>query len=185
MPTIALSTPFLNIPDSRGADHSRWVTPPRGEFLCDKVPPPGGEFPPEKVYNESSTFVLLISQVVQRTSNVRKILTSSLRAALSAILEVDAAVIFIDYQNALVAWPYVNTGWNESEGFVNNPTVPSSKSTFSQPFREKCIIREVVRIGSRIICLLSKQWKAKFFILYDVISLARLQGKFEVGQLSE
>ena len=40
----------------------------------------------------------------------------------------------------------------------------SSKSTFSQPFEEKCI-SEVVRIDSIIIFHLSKLWKARFFIL--------------------
>ena len=37
---------------------------------------------------------------------------------------------------------------------------------------------EVVRIGSIIIFHSSKLWKAKFFILCDVIFLVRLQGKF-------
>ena len=37
-----------------------------------------------------------------------------------------------------------------------------------------------VRIGSTIICHPSKLWKAKFFILCDVIFLVRLQGKFEI-----
>ena len=54
-----------------------------------------------------------------------------------------------------------------------------SKRTFSQPFKEKCK-SEVVRIGSIIIFHLSKLWKAKFFILCDVIFLVRLQGKFEI-----
>ena len=56
---------------------------------------------------------------------------------------------------------------------------PSSKTTFSQHFKEKCI-SDVVRIGSTIIFHLSKLWKAKFFILCDVIFLVRLQGKFEI-----
>ena len=37
-----------------------------------------------------------------------------------------------------------------------------------------------VRISSIIIFHLSKLWKPKFFILYDVIFLVRLQGKFEI-----
>ena len=37
-----------------------------------------------------------------------------------------------------------------------------------------------MRIGSIIISHLSKRWKAKFFTLCDVISLVKLQGKFEV-----
>ena len=45
--------------------------------------------------------------------------------------------------------------------------------------QEKCI-SEVVRIGSIIIFHLSKLWKAKFFILCDVIFLVRLQGKIEI-----
>ena len=48
----------------------------------------------------------------------------------------------------------------------------SSKSTFSQTFKEKCII-EVVRIGSIIIFHLRKLWKTKFFILCDVTLLVR------------
>ena len=39
--------------------------------------------------------------------------------------------------------------------------------------------RGIVRIGSIIIFHLSKLWKAKFFILCDVIFLVRLQRKFE------
>ena len=62
-------------------------------------------------------------------------------------------------------------------GYLTLP-LPSSKSTFSQPFQEKCI-SEVVRICSIIIFHLSKLWKAKFFILCDVIFLVRLQEKFE------
>ena len=59
------------------------------------------------------------------------------------------------------------------------PSLPNSKSTFSQPPKEKCI-REKVKIGSRVIFHLSELWKAKFFILCDVIFLMRLQGKFEI-----
>ena len=58
-------------------------------------------------------------------------------------------------------------------------SLPSSRSTFSQPFQEKCI-SEVVRIGVIIICHLSKLWKNKFSILYDGIFLVRLQGKFDI-----
>ena len=57
--------------------------------------------------------------------------------------------------------------------------LPSSKSTFSQPFKDKCISK-VVGIGSIIIFHLSKLWKDKFFILCDVIFLVKLQGKFEI-----
>ena len=53
------------------------------------------------------------------------------------------------------------------------------QAAFSQPSQEKCM-GEVVRIGSEIIFDLSKLWKAKFFILRDVIFLVRLQGKFEI-----
>ena len=53
----------------------------------------------------------------------------------------------------------------------------SSKSTFSKPFKEKCI-SEVVRIGIIIIFHLSKLWKPKFFIKYDVKFLVRLQGNY-------
>ena len=61
-------------------------------------------------------------------------------------------------------------------------SVTSSKSTFSQPFREKCAI-EVVRISSIFIFHLSKLWKAKFFILCDVIFLVRLQGNVKLISL--
>ena len=37
-----------------------------------------------------------------------------------------------------------------------------------------------MRIGSIIICQLSKLSKAKFFILCDVIFLVRLQDKFDI-----
>ena len=39
---------------------------------------------------------------------------------------------------------------------------------------------ELVRIGRKTICHLSKLWEAKFFILCDVIFLVRLQEKFEI-----
>ena len=58
-------------------------------------------------------------------------------------------------------------------------SLPSSKSTFSQSFKEKCT-REVARIGSIIVFHVSKPWKAKFSILRDVILLVRLQGKFDI-----
>ena len=58
-------------------------------------------------------------------------------------------------------------------------SLPSSKSTFSQPFNKKCI-SEVVRIGSIIILHRSKLWKAKLSIVCDVICLMRLQGKFNI-----
>ena len=45
--------------------------------------------------------------------------------------------------------------------------------------KEKCI-GEVMRIGSIIIFHLSKLWKAKFLILFDVIFLVRLQSKFDI-----
>ena len=46
----------------------------------------------------------------------------------------------------------------------------SSKNTFSWPFIEVVLV----------IFHLSKLWKAKFSILCDVLSLVRLQGKFDV-----
>ena len=71
--------------------------------------------------------------------------------------------------------------WSPAYDFELKLTLPlpSSKSTFSQAFKEKCI-SEVVRIVSIIIFHLSKVWKAKFFILCDVIFLVRLQGKFDI-----
>ena len=70
-----------------------------------------------------------------------------------------------------------NIRWREECCFTLS--LPSSKSTFSQPFKEKCT-SEVIRIGSIIIFHLSKLWKAKFFILCDIIYLVRLQEKFEI-----
>ena len=63
-------------------------------------------------------------------------------------------------------------------------SLPSSKSTFSQPFKEK-FISDVVRIGHIIIFHLSKLWKAKFFILCNVIFLVRFQGKFGIDHTWE
>ena len=63
-------------------------------------------------------------------------------------------------------------------------SLPSSKTTFSPPFKEKCI-GEVVRIGSIIISHLSKLWNTKFFIPCDVIFLVRMQGKFEIDHPQE
>ena len=57
-------------------------------------------------------------------------------------------------------------------------SLPSSKSTFSQPVEEKG--SDVVRIGSIIIFILSKLWKGTFLILWDVILLVRLQEKFDI-----
>ena len=53
------------------------------------------------------------------------------------------------------------------------------KRTLSQLHMEKCISEEV-RIGSIITFHLSKLWKAKFFILCDVIFLVRMQEKCEI-----
>ena len=57
-------------------------------------------------------------------------------------------------------------------------SLPSSKTTFPQPFTETCI-REVVGIGSTITFHLSKLYKGKLFILCDAVLLVRLQGEFE------
>ena len=46
-------------------------------------------------------------------------------------------------------------------------------------------IGEMVRIGSIIIVHPSKLWKAKFFMLCDVIFLVRLQGKFDTDHFSD
>ena len=62
---------------------------------------------------------------------------------------------------------------------IKNPSVIDIVSAFSQPFKEKRI-SGVVRIGSIVIFYLSKLWKAKFFILCDVIFLVRLLGKFDI-----
>ena len=73
-----------------------------------------------------------------------------------------------------------STKWPNTWILNTSPSLslPSSKSTFSQPFKDKCI-NDLGRIGSIIIFHLSKLWKAKFSILCDVIFLVRLQGKFE------
>ena len=60
------------------------------------------------------------------------------------------------------------------------PRLPIIKNVHSPNLLKRSSISEVVRIGSVIIFHLSKLWKAKFFILWDVIILARLQGKFEI-----
>ena len=57
-----------------------------------------------------------------------------------------------------------------------------SKTTFFQTFKKKCT-HLLVRIGSIIIFRLSKLWQVKFFILFDVIVLVRLQEKFEIDRL--
>ena len=53
----------------------------------------------------------------------------------------------------------------------------SFQENYPNILQRKCI-SEVARIGSIIIFHLRKQWKAKFFILCDVIFLLMLQGKF-------
>ena len=55
-------------------------------------------------------------------------------------------------------------------GIISTVSLPGSKSTFSQPFKEKCL-SEVVTIGSIILCYLSKLRTAKFSILCAVILL--------------
>ena len=55
---------------------------------------------------------------------------------------------------------------------------PNSKSTFSHPFKTKCI-SEAVTIGSTIIFHPSTLWKGMFVILCHVIFQVRLQAKFE------
>ena len=56
--------------------------------------------------------------------------------------------------------------------------LPSSKSTFSQPFKDNCI-SELVRIGSIIIFCLSKLWEARFFILCDL----NISGEAATGEI--
>ena len=60
----------------------------------------------------------------------------------------------------------------------------SSKGTFSQPFKEKCV-SEVARICSIIIFHLSKLLKVKFSLLCAVIFLVRLQEKFDSDHSQE
>ena len=59
-------------------------------------------------------------------------------------------------------------------------SLPSSQKVHSPNLLKRKCISEVVRIGSAIIFHLSKLWKAKFFILGDVLLLVRLQEKFDI-----
>ena len=71
-----------------------------------------------------------------------------------------------------------STKKRQVQGSHLNLSLPSSKSTFSKPIKEKCM-SEVAGIASIIVFHLSKLWRATFSILCDVISLMRLQGEFE------
>ena len=55
-----------------------------------------------------------------------------------------------------------------------------SQKVHSPNFLTDKYISKVVRISSMIIFYLSKLWKAKFSIQFDVILLVRLQGKFDI-----
>ena len=57
------------------------------------------------------------------------------------------------------------------------------KKVYSPNLSKRKCINEVVRIGSTIIFHLSKLWKAKFFIMWDVIFHVKLQGLFELMSL--
>ena len=61
-------------------------------------------------------------------------------------------------------------------------SLPSSKSTFPQPFKKK-FISEVVRIGWIIIFHLNKLLKTKLSTLCGVIFLARQQGNLKLVTL--
>ena len=63
---------------------------------------------------------------------------------------------------------------------VAKPLHSQAQKVISPNLLSRKCISEVGRIGSIIIFHLSKLWKAKFFILCDVIFLVRLQGKFEI-----
>ena len=58
-------------------------------------------------------------------------------------------------------------------------SLPSSKSTFSQPYKEMYFKWVSENWYSIIMFRVSKLWKARFSILCDVIFLVRLQEKFE------
>ena len=68
---------------------------------------------------------------------------------------------------------------------VINPFTPKLiENTFSQRCKEgieEKWMSNAVRIGSIIIFHCSKLWKAKFYIMCDVIFLVRVWGKFEIG----
>ena len=53
------------------------------------------------------------------------------------------------------------------------------KGTFSQTLKEKCV-RGIARIDGITIFHLNKQWKAKFFLLRDLMFLVRLQGNLKL-----
>ena len=59
-------------------------------------------------------------------------------------------------------------------------SLPSSKSTFCQPFKES----DAMRIGSIIIFFIWVSYE-KFFTLCDVIFLVRLQEKFDIDPPQE
>ena len=65
--------------------------------------------------------------------------------------------------------------------FLLNSFAPKLKKYILPTFYRENVFYVVVNIGSTIICHLStKLWKAKFFMLSDVIFLVRQQGKFEI-----
>ena len=64
------------------------------------------------------------------------------------------------------------TGLHQHTNRSSSLTGLCSELILSQPFKGKMCASEVVRIVSMIICHLNKLWKAKFFILCDVIFLA-------------
>ena len=66
----------------------------------------------------------------------------------------------------------ISNGWTLS--------LLSSKLVHSPNVSNRECICDLLRIGSIIIFHLSKLWKAKFFILCNVIFLVRLQGKFDI-----
>ena len=81
------------------------------------------------------------------------------------------------------SWNSLTRAWPDTVTNTLTLSLLSSKSTFSQPFKEKCV-SEVVRICSIIIFHLSKLWKVKFSILCGVIFMVRLQGKFDIDHSS-
>ena len=85
-------------------------------------------------------------------------------------------------------WLYSKYIWTPLRGeliiFLSSSLTLSllSLKVYSPNLLKRKCISEVARIGSIIIFHLSKLWKAKFSILFDVIFLLRLQGKFDIDQ---
>ena len=75
----------------------------------------------------------------------------------------------------IALWCQLTEVWSSKTGMWMRLTLSLPSSTFSTE-----MYKEVARIGSIVILYMSKLWKARFFMLCDVIFLVRLQEKFEM-----